>query len=185
MQAPPDHPLLLLLADIAAETGLPIELHMEAVPQDIPLPEGLSTPPNASNLKANIAGLENLLEHNLQTKIVWAHAGWDNTGFRTIELMRSLLKKHPILFMSIKVAPKDRQVENTPLDLAIGSLKPEWATLLSQCPDRFVIGSDVFYGETDDPRADPLKKVRGAWRVIAGLPTDIAYQIACENPLKI
>ena len=185
MEASPDHPLLLLLADIAAETGMPIELHMEAVPQDNAVPKGLSAPPNAPTLKANIAGLENLLNHNPQAKIVWAHAGWDNTGFRTVDLMHKLLEKHPNLYMSIKVAPKDNIGDNIPLDLSTGSVKPEWVDLFSQFPDRFVIGSDVFYGETDDPRATPFKKVKGAWRVVAGLPVDIAYQIVCENPLMI
>lgn len=185
MEAPPDHPLLLLLTDIAAETGIPIELHMEAVPQDMALPKGLSAPPNAPTLKANIAGLENLLNHNPQAKIVWAHAGWDNTGFRTVDLMHNLLEKHRNLYMSIKIAPKDNIGDNIPLDLSSGRVNPEWIDLISQFPDRFVIGSDVFYGETNDSRATPLKKVKGAWRVIAGLPTDIAYQIACENPLMI
>ncbi len=31
----PDHPLLLVLADIAAQNAMPIDLHMEAVPQDM------------------------------------------------------------------------------------------------------------------------------------------------------
>ena len=185
MEAPPDHPLLLLLTDIAVETGIPIELHMEAVPQDITLPKGLSAPPNAPTLKANIAGLENLLNHNPQAKIVWAHAGWDNTGFRTVDLMHNLLENHPNLYMSIKVAPKNDTAHNMPFDSSTGNVKPEWIDLFSQFPDRFVIGSDVFYGETDDPRATPFKKVKGAWLVVAGLPVDIAYQIACENPLMI
>ena len=36
--APPDHPLFLLLADIAAEHGVPIDIHMEAVPHAMALP---------------------------------------------------------------------------------------------------------------------------------------------------
>jgi predicted TIM-barrel fold metal-dependent hydrolase len=185
MEALPDHTLLHLLANIAAETGMAIELHMEAVPQDMALPEGFSAPPNAPTLQANIAGLESLLDHNPQAKIVWAHAGWDNTGFRTVDLMHNLLEKHPNLYMSIKVRPRNDTAHNMPFDSSTGNVKPEWVDLFSQFPDRFVIGSDVFYGEIDDPRATPLKKVKGAWRVIAGLPTDIAYQIACENPRKI
>src|SRR4029078_6949894 len=34
-----DHPLLLLLADIAAAKGLPIDVHLDAVPDDMPLPD--------------------------------------------------------------------------------------------------------------------------------------------------
>ena len=36
--APPDHPLYLLLADIAAEHGVPIDIHMEVVPHAMALP---------------------------------------------------------------------------------------------------------------------------------------------------
>ena len=44
--APADHPLMLLLADIAAAHNMPIVLHTEAVPQDMPLPAPLKSPPN-------------------------------------------------------------------------------------------------------------------------------------------
>ncbi len=30
---PPDHPLFLVLAEVAAKYGIPIDLHMEAVPE--------------------------------------------------------------------------------------------------------------------------------------------------------
>src|SRR6185436_760739 len=36
--APADHPLYLLLADIAAAHGVPIDLHIEAVPEDMAVP---------------------------------------------------------------------------------------------------------------------------------------------------
>ena len=77
--APPDHPLFLLLADIAAEHHVPIDLHMEAVPQTMPLPADL-TAPNPPQLIANIAQFERLLAHNRGAKIIWAHAGADFTG---------------------------------------------------------------------------------------------------------
>ena len=70
--APPDHPLYLLLADIAAEHGVPFDLHMEAVPEDMPLPAGLKSPPNPPRLHANIAAFERLLTHNPRAKIIWA-----------------------------------------------------------------------------------------------------------------
>jgi hypothetical protein len=36
--APPDHPLFLLQADIAAQRDVPIDLHMEAFPKRSPSP---------------------------------------------------------------------------------------------------------------------------------------------------
>jgi Amidohydrolase len=96
--APPDHPLYLLLSDLAAEHGVPIDLHMEAVPQDMPLPQGLKSPPNAPRLHANIAALERFLSHNPRAKVIWAHLGSDFTGFRTVELDRRLLQAYPNLY---------------------------------------------------------------------------------------
>lgn len=54
--APPDHPLLLRLADVAARHDVPIDLHMEAVAADIDdpaslgydFPEGVTPPPPLS-----------------------------------------------------------------------------------------------------------------------------------------
>src|SRR5262249_49498476 len=86
----PDHPLLLALADTAAKTGLPIDLHMEAVPEDMPFPRRRG-PPNPDYVRANIPAFERLLAHNANAHIIWDHAGWDLTGERTVLLMRSLL----------------------------------------------------------------------------------------------
>src|SRR5207248_7902490 len=73
--APPDHPLFLLLADVAAQHSVPISLHMEAVVRNMPLPSGLKSPPNPPQLHENITAFERLLNHNRRAIIVWAHAG--------------------------------------------------------------------------------------------------------------
>lgn len=100
--SPPDHPLLLVLADVAAQHGMPIDLHMEAVPEDMLFPPERPRGPNPERLSANIARLERLLDHNPEACIVWLHAGWDLTGERTLLLMRGLLERHRNLAMSIK-----------------------------------------------------------------------------------
>lgn len=55
---------------------MPIDIHMEAVPDDMPLPLGLNPSHNPGILKANISAFERLLSHNRKAKIIWAHAGW-------------------------------------------------------------------------------------------------------------
>ncbi|MBI5523557.1 MAG: hypothetical protein HY910_13085 [Desulfarculus sp.] len=35
------------------------------------------------------------MAHNRQAKIIWGHAGWDNTGLRGAALCRQLLDAHP------------------------------------------------------------------------------------------
>jgi len=174
--SPPDHPLLLVLADIAANNGMPMALHMEAVPHDMPFPEDRREPLNPEVLHADIPGLERLLEHNPRARIVWLHAGWDLTGERTVPLMRGLLHRHPNLFMSIK---SDRHGERmtspfTP-DFAI---KPGWIAMLSDFPGRFVIGSDQFYDESPE-RLDRARKL------VDVLPPDLAQRIGRENVARI
>jgi len=146
--APADHPLYLLLADIAAQHGVPIDIHMEAVPQAMPLPAGLKSPPNAAQLQPNIAAFERLLAHNPRTTIIWAHLGSDNTGFRTADSARQLLKKHANLYMEIKSDP--RAMGKNPI-LADGRIKPDWLALFEEFPDRFLIGSDQHYPEEGEP----------------------------------
>jgi len=176
--APADQPLMLLLADIAAEHNVPIGLHMEAVPNDMPMPAEYKAP-NPPGLHANIAPLEKLLNHNQRAKIIWAHAGADNLGYRAPELSRRLLEAHPNLYMEIKYDPnfpgKDPPIVN-------GKLKPEWLKLFSDFPDRFIIGSDQHY---DPPATAPLARAQQNAFVTDQLPPDLRRKIGMENALRI
>jgi len=178
--APPDHPLFLLLADIAAQHDVPISIHMEAVPQDMDLPAPLKSPPNPPRLHANIAAFERLLGHNPRAEIVWAHLGWDTTGYRTPELTRRLLEAHPNLFMEIKLDPLDPG-KNSPLtNGASGRIKPEWLKLFTDFQDRFVIGSDQHY---------PQGSGRQRWQAVVlffnQLPAAVRQKIGTENAIRI
>jgi predicted TIM-barrel fold metal-dependent hydrolase len=178
---PPDHPLFLLLADIAAEHGVPIDLHMEAIPQTIPLPAPMKSPPNPPQLRANIAAFERLLAHNPRARIIWAHAGWDNTGYRTPGLCRRLLATHPNLYMDMKIDPA-KPGKNSPLaGGASGPIKLEWLKLFQDFPDRFVVGSDQHYPE---PLPGPQR-----WEAVAlllnQLPDGVRQKIAMENAARL
>lgn len=175
--APADHPLFLDLADIAAKAGVPIEIHMEAVPKDMPFPNPtLAGPPNPPTLRENITAFERLLDHNRAARIVWVHAGWDNTGERTVPLMRALLTQHSNLYMTVKLA-RGGDPRSSPL-AAEGSLKPAWESLLRDFPDRFVVGSDQFFD--DDPVS--LERAR---RFVDSLPPDLVRAIAMDNVMRI
>jgi predicted TIM-barrel fold metal-dependent hydrolase len=176
--APADHPLMLLLADIAAEHNVPIDLHMEAVPKDMPMPAEYAAP-NPPQLHANIAPLERLLSHNPRAKIIWAHAGSDNLGYRTPELSRRLLQAHPNLYMEIKYDPNFPGKDPPIVD---GKLKPEWLKLFSDFPDRFIIGSDQHY---DPPATVPLARGQQNALLTDQLPPDVKRKIGMENALRI
>jgi predicted TIM-barrel fold metal-dependent hydrolase len=171
----PDHPLFLLLADLAARHGKPIVLHLEAVPEPMPLPKGLASPPNPPRLRENIAAFERLLAHDVRARIVWAHLGTDGTGARTPALCRRLLKAHPNLYMEIKTsgAGKNSVLEG-------GKPGAEWLSLFREFPDRFVVGSDQHYPEgTAGPRW------QGPVLLLNQLPPDLQRAFAKDNAMKL
>jgi amidohydrolase family protein len=179
--APPDHPLFLRLADIAARRNMPIDLHMEAISSDMRMPGHLSSPNNPASLRSNVAAFERLLAHNRNATIVWAHAGWDNTGDRTVSLIRSLLEKHANLYMTVKM---DRMSLSENRPLSGGKIRPEWVDLIRSFPGRFMIGADEHFGGSE-------QTVRGVGRAKAArlfldqLPEALAVKVGYENALKI
>lgn len=186
---PADHPLMLLLADIAARQGVPIDLHFDPVPEDTPMPSRLTSPRNPPVLKANLDGIERLLEHNRKAAIMWAHAGSDPVGFFTPQLAREMLGRHPNLFFSI------RPLYNSPSALINprGFVNREWVQVFRDFPDRFVIGTDSFivagnYNGPDAPKtfAMAADKQRNAVKILLdSLPDDLAQRIGYENAERI
>jgi predicted TIM-barrel fold metal-dependent hydrolase len=179
--APPDHFLFLLLADIAAAHKTPIELHLDIVPKEIPLPSDLKSPPNPATLQENLTSFERLLAHNARAKIIWAHAGSDGLGYRTPDLCRHLLQAHPNLYMEIKIDPQELG-KNPPL-AADGTIQPQWLKLFNDFPDRFVIGSDQHYA-SGRAMTGPQR-----WQMpvllLNQLPAGLRQKIATENALRI
>ncbi|MBU0514694.1 MAG: amidohydrolase [Proteobacteria bacterium] len=180
--APPDHPLFLLLADIAAARGVPIDLHMEAVPKRMRLPSHLWSPPNPRMIEANIARFENFLAHNRKAKVMWAHVGWGHTGHRTTALCGRLLGRNPNLYMSFKMH-RHSVPQNRPLARGVG-LKPEWLALITKFPDRFVIGTDQFYLAPGAHRRLPTS-VYGPAALMRFLPPGLARRVGLFNPRRI
>jgi predicted TIM-barrel fold metal-dependent hydrolase len=175
--APPDHPLYLLLADIAAQHGVPIDIHMEAVPQAMALPPELKSPPNAAQLHENQAAFERLLSHNPRAKIIWAHLGTDNTGFRTPEGSRRLLQAHPNLYMEIKFDPKLPGKNPVWVD---GIVKAEWLKVFQEFPDRFIFGSDQHYPEQGQPM-----RWQADVAILNRLPADLRTKFGIENAAHV
>ncbi len=180
--APPDHPLLLLLADIAARHDLPIDIHMEAIEHAADLNPRYRSPPNPARLTPNIAAFERLLAHNRNVRVVWSHVGWDNTGQRTVALTRRLLAAHPNLHVSVKMGP-DSLPANRPLKRGEG-LDPEWQALIEEFSDRFLVGTDQFFVTPRSSKKFPPHPGTGR-ALLDALPPGLARKIGLENPLKV
>jgi predicted TIM-barrel fold metal-dependent hydrolase len=177
----PDHPLFLLLADIAARHGVPIDLHMEAVVQPFDVPQWMRerSGSNPARVAENIAAFERLLAHNRQARIVWAHVGMDTTNQRSPVLMRRLFRAHPNLYAAIKIAPLPGTVHWV---VRPGQgLNPAWRAVMLEFPDRFLIGSDEFYvGEGGERRQRP-QNTAAALDVLKHLPPAVARKVSYEN----
>ncbi|MDP3797968.1 MAG: amidohydrolase family protein [Polaromonas sp.] len=182
--APPDHPLLLLLADIAAENGIPIDLHCDLVPENMPLPEALL--PNQLNprqLQANLPALKRLLSHNHKARIVWSHVGLEPVPTRQPELVRQMLQAHPNLFMSFRLNHGlPRPAATLTPD---GRLKPVWVDLIREFPDRFMLGSDAFYGRNGIVRGSSEEGMRNLRGLIEQLPQELQGKVASENAIRV
>lgn len=204
---PPDHPLFLLLADIAGAYHLPIDLHMEAIAEDITHNINLCTgqqrpPPNPASLRENIPAFERLLRHNRNARIVWAHAGWDNTGHRTPALTRRLLEDHSNLYIQLRPLPRPGPgacVLPNRLTDAEGRIRPGWLDLIRDFPDRFIIGLDSFYSspipglseeEEEEWRRQQLERLLRAGtgfvkQLYERLPDGLARKVAFHNAVRI
>jgi len=165
---PADHPLLHVLADVAARREVPIDLHMDAVAGEMPTPSRFAGRANPATLPDTLGGLARLLAYNPQARIVWAHGGSDPLGGMTTSAIGRLMDAHANLFVSLRIlgAPVHTQVPILLVDadeklfvslrivgapvpmlnkvLTEDGLDPDWQKLLIRHADRFVIGTDSF-----------------------------------------
>lgn len=180
-QADPDHFLFLALVDIAAQENVPISIHQEAVPDTILFPTLVNGPSseNPDTLYPNITKFENLLNYaqTNDVKIIWDHAGWDNTGEFSTTLCRNLLLTHSNLYFSIKISPYDTYELNRVVD-ANENLKSEWLLLFNEFPDHFMIGADHF--QTSTGSAGP-PSMNETWSLINLLPDNLKKKLGYEN----
>ena len=191
--ARPDGPLMLRLSDIAAERGVPIDIHMEAVPLAEPMPAAILklSSDNATKIAANMERFEKLLAHNRKAPIVWVHLGWDNTGHRTPELVHALLLRHENLHLQIRPLPPppETAIHSALYNFIVDSelrAEPRWVKVMSAFPERFTIGMDNFY-EAQNPRArvrvpPPLPFARS---FVNSLPPELAAKVAHENAVRL
>jgi hypothetical protein len=189
-QVAADHPLYLSLADIAAEAGVPIDIHMEAVEFQAPISPrlGRHCSQNPASLEPTIPALQRLLRHNPQARIVWQHIGWDNTGQMTPALLGRLLAAHENLFMALRVPPRIARPDGRPIRNRLvdpdHNLQADWLRLFQAFPDRFVIGADEFIGPSGR-RARIAASFDPTWAMLNQLPKALAEKIGADNARRI
>ena len=110
--------------------------------------------------------IERLYAHAPKARIVWAHTG---IGGTPIERVRELMRKHPTLMGELSYRPGL---------LEGGRLSAPWKALLTESPQRFLVGSDTWVNGRWDQYEALMEEAR---RWLAELPPDAARRIAWEN----
>jgi hypothetical protein len=187
---PADHPLLKLLADIAAANGVPIDLHMDAVRDEMKPPPRLAKLPNNPKIfPATLNALENLLSHNRQAIIVWAHGGSDHLGDLSATTVAGLIERHSNLHLSLRVSGPRAKTHNKLF--SPGRVNANWLSLLKRFPDRFTIGSDNFYADPEGSGAiaefsrNAEPRLRATATFLSLLPAYLAQKIGRDNAVRI
>lgn len=166
---PGNHPWMFIMSDIAAKYDVPIDVHMEAT-------------------VGTIEGLESLLSHNVNTKIIWDHAGWSHfvtkttfySDMATPQLMNQLMAKHQNLYSSVKIR---KELSTSPIYIFNNKseIASEWMEVFIKYPDRFMIGSDIKPG-LDEEQFPMIKDHR---KFLSQLPSEILKKIERENAEEI
>ena len=188
---PADHPLLKLLADIAAKRDVPIDLHMDALADEIQTPQRFTAADNPPTLPATLDAFVRLLAHNPKARIIWAHGGSDPLGAMTAQTIGALMDKHSNLFVSLRVHGEDSPMQNKLLKG--GTLDPVWRDLLVLHADRFMIGTDSFYAAANLQAGGPglsfaqrnIPKLEATMHFLSLLPPAVARRVAHDNAVHI
>lgn len=117
VNVPPDNPVMLNVYDMAASSGLPVNLHCDA--------------PYHKEL-------ENALSHNRRAVIIWAHCGYGDP-----DLIARMFDDHPNLYGDLSVLADKTKKRHRHVTTSGGILKQEWKNLFETYSDRLMVGSDV------------------------------------------
>ncbi|MDN3922473.1 amidohydrolase family protein [Roseateles violae] len=110
--------------------------------------------------------IDKLMAHAPQARLIWAHTG---IGGTPIARVRELLQRYPQLRGELSYRPGL---------LEDGRLGPAWKALLSEQPQRFLIGSDTWVNQRWQHYEALMSEAR-SW--LGELPPAAARKIAWEN----
>ncbi|EHR73717.1 putative TIM-barrel fold metal-dependent hydrolase [Burkholderiales bacterium JOSHI_001] len=111
--------------------------------------------------------VDKLMGHAPKAKLVWAHTG---IGGAPVARVRDLMRRHPTLMGELSYRPG--------LTTEGGRLAPEWKVLLTEHPDRFLVGSDTWVNQRWQYYESLMTEAR-QW--LGDLPPAVARRIGWDN----
>jgi hypothetical protein len=117
------------------------------------------------------SAIDLLMAHAPNARLIWAHTG---IGGAPVERVRALLAKYPKLMGELSYRPG--------LTGADGGLSTPWKALLSEHPERFLVGSDTWVNARWASYEALMAEAR---RWLGDLPESAARRIAWENGARL
>jgi hypothetical protein len=110
--------------------------------------------------------VERLMAHAPRARLIWAHTG---IGGVAVDRVRELMRRHPTLMGELSYRP------GLTVD---GRLSAPWRELLTEFPDRFLVGSDTWVNARWQYYEGLMAEAR-QW--LGELPPAVARRIAWDN----
>jgi predicted TIM-barrel fold metal-dependent hydrolase len=168
---PAGYPPLLAIARTAALARVPLDLHAEPVE------------PDGKRHESEVFGTIGLmLQGNPELRLILAHTAMTNA-----RNARALLAAYPTLMMNVNFAKHRHGMWQglEPVSDASGRLYTDWAALFEEMPERFMVGSDMFFSRVGDPEDDYRRRIRNVRRCLGSLAPQAARRIAYENAARV
>lgn len=150
------------------------ELHLFAAERHSPVFARVVTLATARGLPllvhADPVVIDKLFEHAPTATVIWAHAG----AYPYPELLRDYLDRYPRLHVDLSV--RDERIAPD------GNLATDWAWLLIEYKDRFLVGVDTYRAARWDDYGVVVTQIRH-W--LEQLPTDVAESISRRNAERL
>jgi hypothetical protein len=167
----PTFPPLLDLMALVARKGAWIDVHMEPVE-----PDGTAHETEA------FAGLALWFGRYPDLKLILSH-----TGMTGADNARRLLVAYPNLMMTIKLTPRNENWEHlAPVVDRRGRLYEDWAKLMEEMPDRFMVGSDTKFANEKHGSGNKYPETIALYRkVLDSLSPEAADAIGHGNARRL
>ena len=117
------------------------------------------------------AAIDALLRHAPRARLIWAHTG---IGGAPVARVRELLQRHPTLSGELSYRPGLTDVD--------GHLSAPWKALISEFPERFMIGSDTWINARWSGYEGLMREARH-W--LGDLPPAVAEGVAWGNAARL
>jgi hypothetical protein len=169
---PAGYPPLLAIAETAAKSNAPLDLHAEPAE------------PRGTRHDAEVFGtIGAMFARSPNLRLIGSHTAMTNA-----RNARALLAAFPTLTMNVNFGKHTSSVDWRNLEGVTDDrrqLYADWAALFEEMPDRFMVGTDFFFGRGGDVPKEYERRIRHVRRVLGSLDPVAARRIAFENAARV